>query len=339
MDWFESIAGFRELDYASTQSRLEVVGTKLLCKENHKSYQIGTLSTPSLGELRQQVVEGEASPGRLHVSVLTGNVRQLHHAREFQGALFQVASQFNMLEMTSPNVTPEDGVTRYQHDATQGPACAIAAGAATIYRNYFVPVSGGIGQRFDRQIDGLADLGCHFSEVLGRDVSKLWVMRNGYALCTPEGLAAISTLLEELSVNEVDVARSKLRIGVHSDVQVTDIDAVPAQLVSQAFCSALPVAYSQIPKHHWSLFAQLILEAAYEAMMWAGVLNARRGRSNVIMLTRLGGGAFGNDDKLINAAMKRALELACDHDLDVRIVSYGAPAQELLDIASQFTTG
>jgi hypothetical protein len=61
-------------------------------------------------------------------------------------ALFQVASQFNALEMVAPNITPEDGVTRYQHDRTQGPACAIAAGAATIYRNYFVPVAGGIGQ-------------------------------------------------------------------------------------------------------------------------------------------------------------------------------------------------
>ena len=40
-------------------------------------------------------------------------------------------------------MTPEHGVTRYQHDRTQGPACAIAAGAATIYRNYFAPVGGG----------------------------------------------------------------------------------------------------------------------------------------------------------------------------------------------------
>ena len=37
-------------------------------------------------------------------------------------------------------MTPEDGVTRYKDDPTQGPACAIAAGAATIYRNYFVPI-------------------------------------------------------------------------------------------------------------------------------------------------------------------------------------------------------
>ena len=48
--------------------------------------------------------------------------------------------------MISPNLTPEDGVTCYQNDRTQGPACAIAAGAATIYRNYFVPLSEDFGQ-------------------------------------------------------------------------------------------------------------------------------------------------------------------------------------------------
>jgi hypothetical protein len=70
-----------------------------------------------------------------------------------------VASQFNALEMTGPRVTPENGVTRYKHGHTQGPACAIAAGAATIYRNYFAPVADGIGQTADRQFDGLADIG------------------------------------------------------------------------------------------------------------------------------------------------------------------------------------
>ncbi|MCK5683507.1 hypothetical protein KAJ27_05280 [bacterium] len=51
--------------------------------------------------------------------------------------MFQVASQFNLLEMVSPGVTPEEGVGRYEHDHTQGPACAIACGVGTIYRNYF----------------------------------------------------------------------------------------------------------------------------------------------------------------------------------------------------------
>ena len=51
----------------------------------------------------------------------------MHQASEYSGALFQVASQFNALEMTGFEVTPEHGVTRYMHDRTQGPACAIAA--------------------------------------------------------------------------------------------------------------------------------------------------------------------------------------------------------------------
>jgi len=93
-------------------------------------------------------------------SVVTGDVRQMHQSPENAGALFQVASQFNLLEMVSPTVTPEDGVTRYQHDAPPAPhpsrlarfahsrlrttaRCAIAAGAATIYRNHFAPVGGG----------------------------------------------------------------------------------------------------------------------------------------------------------------------------------------------------
>src|SRR5437763_11859741 len=108
----------------------------------------------------------------------------MHRSPENTGALFQVASQFNLLEMVSPTVTPEDGVTRYQHDRTQGPACAIAAGAATIYRNYFAPVGSDHGQTAGRQLDGLAELGQALSAALNTPTSALWKMQNGYALCT-----------------------------------------------------------------------------------------------------------------------------------------------------------
>ena len=41
------------------------------------------------------------------------------------------------------------------------------------------------------------------------------------------------------------------------------------KVVSQAFCSALPVSYNpHIPSVHWKAFALLVLEAAYEATMW-----------------------------------------------------------------------
>ena len=106
-------------------------------------------------------------------------------------------------------------------------------------------------------------------------------------------------------------------------------------VVSQAFCSALPVAYTRVPPSHWEAFASLVLEAAYEATMLAAVLNAQRGVSNVVLLTQLGGGAFGNRDDWIHGATRRALETMSGMDLDVRLVSYGAPSRALVQMAEE----
>src|ERR1039458_7800282 len=184
MDWFEKLTGFREMSYDDTRAKLKVEGSQLQSLINGKSYGIGELELVSLQALRERVKSAGGLPGHLKVNVVTGDVRQMHRSPESAGALFQVASQFNLLEMTGPKVTPEDGVTIYQHDRTQGPACAIAAGAATIYRNYFAQVGGIDGQTKDRQFDGLADLGEVLSEALNQAIAPLWEMRNGYALCT-----------------------------------------------------------------------------------------------------------------------------------------------------------
>ena len=198
----------------------------------------------SLQSLRARAASGR-TPSPLRFGKVTGDVRRLHRASEYAGALFQVASQFNLLEMTSPAVTPEQGVTRYQQDHTQGPACAIAAGAATIYRNYFVPVGDGNGQTAQRQLDGLAEVGVGLSEATDLAVGRLWSMRNGYALCSREGLSAIGAWLRGASAVARDALRSRLRIGIHHDVEVTDGKYKHGPLVSQAFCSALPVASNE----------------------------------------------------------------------------------------------
>lgn len=49
----------------------------------------------------------------------------------------------------------------------------------------------------------------------------------------------------------------------------------------------------------------MILESAYEATLLTSVAIAHRGGSNVVFLTRLGGGAFRNADGWINSAMRR----------------------------------
>ena len=330
MDWFERITGFRELDYDATRSKLQVVQRRLHSLVNGQSYGIGSLELVSLQTLRARAQSGGGLPGRLKVDVVKGDVRELHRSADYTGALFQVASQFNLLEMTGPGVTPEQGVTRYRCDPTQGPACAIAAGAATIYRNYFAPVGDGFGQTAHRQLNGLAQMGETLASATGQPVAALWQMQNGYALCTQSALRAIAKHVEALTPEATDALAGTLCVGLHQDVEVTDADGPIRPIVSQIFCSALPVNYSNVPPSEWRVFASLVLQAAYEATLWAGVVNAQRGASNVVLLTRLGGGAFGNDDEWIDSAMRRALGVVADFGLRVKIVSYGNPSAATL---------
>lgn len=329
MDWFERLTGFREVGYEATRARLELEGGRLRSTVNGESYAVGKLELASLRELR---LAGEGAGGSLKGSVVQGAVRGMHRNPAHAGALFQVASQFNLLEMIGPDVTPEDGVTRYEHDPTQGPACAIAAGAATIYRNYFAPVDGRRGQTAARQIDGLADLASALSLATGHPPAELWRMRNGYALAGTQGLDIVARHLRSLSAAGIDAMRDQIRIGLHWDVEATEADGPDRPLVSQAFCSALPLAYCEPEAASWEPLARLVLEAAYEATLWAGVRNAARGVSNVVFLTRLGGGAFGNPGEWIDDAVARALNLFAAYDLDVRMVSFGSPSTGLLDL-------
>jgi hypothetical protein len=92
--------------------------------------------------------------------------------------------------MAAPDITPEHGVAGYEYDHTQGPACAMAAGAATIFRNYFV-FGDGTGQTAARQLNGLEDI--------LRALDADWcTMRNGYAFCTQAGLTAAAARLGQV---------------------------------------------------------------------------------------------------------------------------------------------
>jgi len=332
-DWFERLTGFREESYELTRGRLAVEGDELVSTVNGARYAVGELSLPTLAELRARV---EIPNGqRSIVRCVTGEARAMHGEPELEGALFQVASQFNLLEMTGPSVTPEDGVTRYSHDLTQGPACAIAVGATTIYRNYFAPVDGQSGQTRERQLDALAPLGAALSTKLGRPVTDVWTMSNGYALCTADGLDAISGLLAASSDAERDQLRGQLAIGLHREVEVTDV-LDGRRLVSQAFCSALPVAYGGGHLSAWEAFARLVLEATYEATLLAAVEQSAGGGSNIVLLTRVGGGVFGNENVWIDDAITRAIEIVAHAGLDIRLVGHGRVHPSSRAIAERF---
>lgn len=317
MSWFENLTGCVGESHESVREHLFIDGRRLHSRLNGRSWLFGELETPTLAQLRQRVRNIKYDLVPISVRNVVGNVQHLHLNRANENAVFQVASQFNLLEMTSPRVTPECGVGIYEKDFTQGPACAIAAGAGTTYRNYFVDINGRIGQTADNQIDCLSGI----AKLLDNSKQRLWKMVNGYALPSAEGLEEINRKLESMDEAALDAVRQALQIGLHWDTQVTLGDA--AHTVSQAYCSALPVAYTNHTKELWAPLAKLVLEAAYEATICIAILNVDRNRNNRLFLTRLGGGAFGNNPDWITNAISRSLELYSDSGLDVAIVSYG----------------
>ena len=208
--WFKTLTGFHEESPDQVRENISVNGEILKSHINGREFICGVLEIPSLAELRESVLSSGIKTRKLSVREEIADVQSLHIDEENSGSLFQVASQFNLLEMVSPDVTPEHGVSNYEYDRTQGPACAVAAGAGTIYRNYFLDVNGRMGQSVNNQIDCLADIG----NALGNSDNQLWVMRNGYAFATDNGLISINNKIKASSESEIDELRKLLRIGI-----------------------------------------------------------------------------------------------------------------------------
>lgn len=322
MNWFEQLTGITEKSPEQVRDQFDLQGRVLTSQANGQSWYCGQFSAPTLHDLRASLARlqehsvGKVQPAQMQLREVIADVGHLHADERNAGALFQVASQFNMLEMVAPHVTPEQGIGIYDKDPTQGPVSAIACGAGTIWRNYFMPLSGQTGQTSSKQFDALADLG---RELHNR--GDLWRMVNGYALASQAGLKQISGLLEQADNHLRDHLAGFIRIGIQSDTQVT----LPGcqHRVQQVFCSALPVAYSQHSADEWAAFASLVLEAAYEATLIVATQNLLARQQNKVYLTLLGGGAFANREEWIIQAMKRALLQFYDQALDINIVSYG----------------
>jgi hypothetical protein len=317
--WFEKLVGFSEAHVPDVAEHLHVDGEYITSRLNGRRIRHGRFDVLQLVELRGRVDDLYRFGGSPIVQEVVADAKSLHKDPSNANALFQVASQFNTLEMIGPGVTPESGITQYEHDRTQGPACAMACGGGILFRNYLIPFGREIGQTAFRQLNMLAGV----SNTLEVDIP----MRNGYALPSTAQLEEINRRLGSMDTYERDRVRSRFAVGLHWNTEVTLDDA--GHVVSQAYCSAMPVAYSSADTDVWEPLARLTLEAAYEATLLAGVLNAHATGNRTVYLTLLGGGAFGNPTNWILDSIERAVRLTMRGDLEVKIVSYGHPNPEL----------
>ena len=341
--WFGQLFGFEEENYNLTQLNFNLIsqivpsGRKILIlksKINKREFPIGNFDTHTLEELRNEVLINYLPTCKSTIEhIIVDDILQIHGLSENNGAMFQVASQFNCLEFITPNEIPENGITKYQWDDTQGPACSIACAAATVYRNYFTPIIDKYykikyGQTNDKQINNLEDV----LKVLNSDYITV---TNGYTFSSEEKLLSLNNKLKN-DLNLRNNIIKNVRIGVHYNIGVTFdklyrkqypqnaffIEHKKEQLISQAFCSAISVAYSNLSKDLWEPFSILILQASYEATLWSAIMNSKSGGSNKVFLTMVGGGAYGNNRVWILDAIANAIVATSDYGLNIKICHY-----------------
>jgi hypothetical protein len=325
--WFKKLVGFEENNPNQVRESLLLDGEFIVSKINNKRMRCGKLTIPTLKELRDEIPELGIYTDKLSINEVVGDVKRLH--KENPNATFQAASQFNLLEMASPYVTPEQGVDIYETDYTQGPACAITCGAGTIYRNYFVEIGEQVGQTRDKQVDCLKEIGDFFNN----DEMSNWKMENGYAFATKDGLRNISNKIKGLKLHEYEDLKSKLRVGIQSNTEITILDK--KQYVTQVYCSALPIGYTRIETKEWELFARLILEGTYEATFYAALKNFESTGNNQLYLTLVGGGVFGNPIRWVLDAIEKSVAKFKNTPLDVHVVSYGGSKKTVKEFLSK----
>jgi hypothetical protein len=313
--WFEQLTGFKEKSAEQVRQNLKIEGDSFISEINGQKFAFGQLQIATLKELTAEI-HGVNYDSNIQISEIVADVRTLHQDIDNSNSLFQAASQFNLLEMIGPHIMPENGITRYEEDYTQGPACAIACGAGTIFRNYFVKIDNQIGQNRYKQIDCL-DL---IAEILNNEQESFWKMQNGYAMFDQEGILALNKKLASLDQKELDELKQNLKIGIQWNTEVTKSNT--KHLVSQIYCSALPVSYCRLETFYFEKFARIILEATYEATLAAALINYKKNGSKKVFLTLVGGSAFGNDEYWILESMAKSINKFKDAPLDVKVVSF-----------------
>jgi hypothetical protein len=339
--FFESIMGLPEYRFLNLKDEQLKQIIKFLPERNvfllknpktMQEYQAGYFEQISLRELRERassiqlqgggtfhVVAAQQTALRPEVAGFV-DVAALQADPQNRDAVFQVASNFSALEPVSVHNYPEDGITDYIYDRTQGPAAALSAAPAVIWRQYFMfydPNTNAITWRQTRkhQINFLDKVADYFPVI------------NGYVALTRESL--------EKTVPAKVV--EDIKVGLHRDAQVTFGQQMgnnhcrvedPQQIVHQVFTAGLDLGtasgstnYKFLSSEHRAEVerrAQMLLDAAYESTI---KIAAAFGKKKVF-LTLVGGGVFNNDLSWIAQALAKNSDFIKQSGLEVYLVIY-----------------
>ncbi|MCX5745938.1 MAG: hypothetical protein NT062_25960 [Proteobacteria bacterium] len=264
-------------------------------------YHAGRFELPTLATLTQRAAAIDRSSGAPRDHVRLSMLRGASAANDIgslqatapAGTLFQVASQFNCLESPDPVIVP---VHDYPFDATQGPRASVSAFPGTLLRHYQAPRAD--GTRFVQTDHACLDL---LADVTGPGIAAV---QCGYLLAEriddPEAFAgALETRFDQL------------RVGVHDDLEVVlgahwgGAVPVGAPRIAQVFGSTIALGgYSQDgDSPALARIRRQLLRAAYLGTLLGAVALGKR----TVVLTLIGGGAFGNPHRDIWGAIHWAI--------------------------------
>lgn len=244
---------------------------------------------------------------------------------QYKDAVFQVASNFNALELVGPNDQMEN-ITKYLLDKTQGPFASLSALPGLIYRHYYMFMNskpqGEWQQTPQRQINFLdqTDIPVTNSYVtFGNDVFGI----TNYAV-------------------------DKMKVGYHRDIQVTfgfmpdfsKFEKVtnPDQTVNQVFTAAINFGFGsrnnsivlKRDPNNVKAIAQNIQNAAYEGTIRSAFVHGKKR----VVLTMIGGGVFANDVAWIANAIEKNKELIKQSGMKVELVIFDSSRYHESDMKS-----
>lgn len=373
--WFSKIYGFHEmLNGKSVVNRLMKIsineqGRIYLTHTNGlghvSSFDAGIPLYKSTGDLlleaERVIHEMPPQPVGITYREIHADVKNLHANPELAGSLFQVASQFNSLEMATPQHTPEMGITIYEHDRTQGPVCAMACPTGTLYRNYFIMHNERDKPRMPQtetnQINTLETIIDKFQKS-DLEYKVDFVVKNGYIL--PATIEDSNKLNEMIGwPGAIEGMANDVNYVIQEDVPVllnpTKPDPVPHK-VSQIYCSGFPLAYSISTEKNDGLLGpaeqatiktsggvewyaymnrtliKMITTAMYTATLSHAVnMTKTQGKRVKVFLTLVGTGVFGADEKFVKGIMKDVIRKYSHFPIDLYLVKF-KPNQKFQEV-------
>jgi hypothetical protein len=319
--WFHKCFGFTETnDYLYNQQKIKYLFHVGKYKKIGR-YDVGNFKLFRFSGYSQI---NNCLLGNVTIKNIKGNIIKIHEATLYNNSTIQVASQLNCLEMENTLITPENGITIYQNDGTQGPRCALRTPSGIAYRNYLIPITNeSYGQTHNNQLNMADELLIFLKK---QDHKIQYIYKNGYLFIDNFNLKKINNILKINMMYNISI--TLIKTASHTGMGVCDrnYNFIENQHINHVLCSGLPIYYNKgyYEKDVWDLLSGVFLKAFYKNTLLIACNNNKIYGDKPCFLTQIGGGVFDMKHSIIIEAIQYAVEYIKNlgYKLNIYIVHY-----------------